>query len=286
MGNSAGYSGMAAEFSPRFGNSARFAAMDVGTGGCAADRRRMPELVNRPTLARSLRRPRCVVWRGRGCKPGGRARVRTLVEMLLDAAPHEHVMRRLGQACRLRLGWSTRWTQRIAVRLIGDLVEIRRTLNEHEREKHLRIQTAHRAALGGARHAVEIRATARPPKPAYSFVHNRSTAPRLWDPSSRFLRGFRPQADVPSQRPHRCWHFASESALAIESARRGSSWYSARAQPPLHQLRRARPSPPSPRAKPAAWQCDRGTRVEVQAIQTSIRLLVMKANASCMPDRA
>ena len=63
-----------------------------------------------------------------------------LVEQLLDAAPQEHVMRRLGQALSRTTRLVNTLEQRVAVRLVADLAEIRRTLSEREREEHLRIK--------------------------------------------------------------------------------------------------------------------------------------------------
>jgi vacuolar-type H+-ATPase subunit D/Vma8 len=63
-----------------------------------------------------------------------------LVEQLLDAAPREHMMRRLGQALSRTTRLVNTLEQRVAVRLIADLAEIRRTLSEREREEHLRIK--------------------------------------------------------------------------------------------------------------------------------------------------
>jgi vacuolar-type H+-ATPase subunit D/Vma8 len=58
----------------------------------------------------------------------------------LDAAPQEHAMRRLGHALSRTTRLVNTLEQRIAVRLVADLVAIRRTLNEREREEHLRIK--------------------------------------------------------------------------------------------------------------------------------------------------
>jgi vacuolar-type H+-ATPase subunit D/Vma8 len=63
-----------------------------------------------------------------------------LVEQVLDAAPQEHMMRRLGQALLRTTRLVNTLEQRVAVRLMTDLAEIRRTLSEREREEHLRIK--------------------------------------------------------------------------------------------------------------------------------------------------
>jgi vacuolar-type H+-ATPase subunit D/Vma8 len=63
-----------------------------------------------------------------------------LVEQLLDAAPQEHAMRRLGQALAQTTRLVNTLEQRVAVRLAADLAGIRRTLAEREREEHQRIK--------------------------------------------------------------------------------------------------------------------------------------------------
>jgi vacuolar-type H+-ATPase subunit D/Vma8 len=113
---------------------------------------RTVELVNRPALVRS--------FAARGILPGpGEAAVgdatrdfETLAEQLLDAAPREHVMRRLGQALSRTTRLVNTLEQRVATGLVADLAEIRRTLSEREREEHLRIKRliARRHAAAGA----------------------------------------------------------------------------------------------------------------------------------------
>jgi V/A-type H+-transporting ATPase subunit D len=63
-----------------------------------------------------------------------------LVEQLVDAAPREHVMRRLGQALSRTTRLVNTLEQRVAVQLEHDLATIRRTLDEREREEHLRLK--------------------------------------------------------------------------------------------------------------------------------------------------
>lgn len=59
-----------------------------------------------------------------------------LVEALLDAAPQEHVMRRLGQALARTTRLVNTLEQRVSVKMAKDLATIRRTLEEREREEH------------------------------------------------------------------------------------------------------------------------------------------------------
>lgn len=63
-----------------------------------------------------------------------------LAEGLLEAAPAEHVMRRLGQALARTTRLVNTLEQRVAVQLSRDLTSIRRTLEEREREEHLRLK--------------------------------------------------------------------------------------------------------------------------------------------------
>jgi vacuolar-type H+-ATPase subunit D/Vma8 len=98
------------------------------------------ELLNRPTLVRSLAARSVLPGPGEGATQDAAREFETLVEQLLDAAPQEHAMRRLGHALSRTTRLVNTLEQRIAVRLVADLVAIRRTLNEREREEHLRIK--------------------------------------------------------------------------------------------------------------------------------------------------
>jgi vacuolar-type H+-ATPase subunit D/Vma8 len=77
---------------------------------------------------------------------------------VLDAAPKEHAMRRLGQALAHTTRLVNTLEQRVAVSLAADLAEIRRALSEREREEHLQIKhlikrrREQRAAVYGDRH--------------------------------------------------------------------------------------------------------------------------------------
>jgi H(+)-transporting ATP synthase subunit D len=63
-----------------------------------------------------------------------------LLEQLLEAAPQEHVMRRLGQALARTTRLVNTLEQRVSVQLRRDLSSIRRTLEEREREEHVRLK--------------------------------------------------------------------------------------------------------------------------------------------------
>jgi V/A-type H+-transporting ATPase subunit D len=101
---------------------------------------RAMELLNRPTLVRSLAARSVLPGPGEGATQDAAREFESLVEQLLDAAPQEHAMRRLGHALSRTTRLVNTLEQRIAVRLVADLVAIRRTLNEREREEHLRIK--------------------------------------------------------------------------------------------------------------------------------------------------
>ena len=75
-----------------------------------------------------------------------------LLERVLDGAPQEQAVRRLGQALSRTTRLVNTLEQRVGVRLVADLAEIRQTLSEREREEHLRIKRliARRRARPGA----------------------------------------------------------------------------------------------------------------------------------------
>ena len=70
---------------------------------------RAMELLNRPTLVRSLAARSVLPGPGEGATQDAAREFETLVEQLLDAAPQEHAMRRRATLCRGRPGWSTPW---------------------------------------------------------------------------------------------------------------------------------------------------------------------------------
>ena len=97
-------------------------------------------IVRRPALARTLG--------ARGTAPGstGPAAVRAatefehLIELLLDAAPREMLIRRLGEALSQTSRQVNTLEQRLGPELHAQRTGIRRTLDEREREEHLRLQ--------------------------------------------------------------------------------------------------------------------------------------------------
>ncbi len=63
-----------------------------------------------------------------------------LVELLLEQAPKELAMRRLGQALARASRLVNTLEQRVAVDVRAELSTVRRTLDEREREEHLRLK--------------------------------------------------------------------------------------------------------------------------------------------------
>jgi H(+)-transporting ATP synthase subunit D len=98
------------------------------------------QLTNRPVLVRSLAARGVHPGRGESAAPDAARQFESLVELLIDAAPREHAMRRLGHALSQTTRLVNTLEQRVAVRLAADLAEIRRTLSEREREEHHRIK--------------------------------------------------------------------------------------------------------------------------------------------------
>lgn len=111
---------------------------------------RAVDLKRRPPLVRSL------AARGGSSGPGdaapqlAAAELERLLEQLLDEAPREHLMRRLGQVLSRATRLVNTLEQRVTVQLTRDLAHMRRTLDEREREEHLRLK---RIVQGRARGA-------------------------------------------------------------------------------------------------------------------------------------
>ncbi|HEX2451788.1 MAG TPA: V-type ATP synthase subunit D [Gemmatimonadales bacterium] len=97
------------------------------------------EIVRRPPLQRSLS--------GRGASPAWTApsaqvtatAFETLTELLLDAAGREALLRRLGDALARTSRQVNTLERRLDPALRGQLTAVRRTLDEREREEHLRL---------------------------------------------------------------------------------------------------------------------------------------------------
>jgi H(+)-transporting ATP synthase subunit D len=101
---------------------------------------RAAALEHRPSLVRSVAARGILPAAGEAAGPAAAREFERLIEQLLDAAPREHAMRRLG----LELSRTTRLVntleQRVAVRLANEVTGMRRTLGEREREEHVRVK--------------------------------------------------------------------------------------------------------------------------------------------------
>jgi V/A-type H+-transporting ATPase subunit D len=97
-------------------------------------------VLSRPTLARTLP--------ARGTAPGptgpaaatAAARFEALVELLLEAAPREMLLRRLGEALSQTSRQVNTLEQRLAPGLEGQMSRVRGALDEREREERLRLR--------------------------------------------------------------------------------------------------------------------------------------------------
>ena len=95
----------------------------------------------RPPLARTLG--------ARGTAPAGTgpaaiqaaAEFEKLAELLLDAAPREMLLQRLGQALSQTSRQVHSLEHRLSPRLRRDIARVRQVLDEREREERLRLQT-------------------------------------------------------------------------------------------------------------------------------------------------
>lgn len=108
------------------------------------------ELASKPSLVRSI------AARGNASGPGDAApavaaeQFERLLELLLDVAPEDAFMRRIGQALSHATRLVNTLEQRVAPSLTRNLAVMRRTLDEREREEHLRLKrrTRARASIG------------------------------------------------------------------------------------------------------------------------------------------
>jgi V/A-type H+-transporting ATPase subunit D len=117
---------------------------------------KMVALARRPSLVRSIAARGVLAGSGEAASQEAARNFEVLLEQLLDAAPQEDVLRRLGRALARTTRLVNTLEQRVSVRLRAELAGIRRTLDEREREEHLRIKhltvrrrAAHRRDNGG-----------------------------------------------------------------------------------------------------------------------------------------
>ena len=101
---------------------------------------RAAELVDRPTLVRSLAARGVLPGPGEASSHEAARAFEALLEQVLDVAAKEHAMRRLGQALSQTTRLVNTLEQKVAVTLAADVAQIQGALSEREREEHLRIK--------------------------------------------------------------------------------------------------------------------------------------------------
>lgn len=98
------------------------------------------DLEHPPSLVRSLAARGAVAGPGDTAASNAAREFERLLEQLLVAAPEELFMRRLGQALSHATRLVNTLEQRVAASLSHDLAQMRRTLEEREREEHVRLK--------------------------------------------------------------------------------------------------------------------------------------------------
>lgn len=98
------------------------------------------DLASKPSVVRSVAARGSPAGPGDAASTGAAEQFERLVERLLQAAPEELFLRRLGQALSHTTRLVNTLEQRVAVSLNRDLTSMRRTLEEREREEHLRLK--------------------------------------------------------------------------------------------------------------------------------------------------
>lgn len=101
---------------------------------------RATALTHRPSLVRSLAARGVAPGEGDAAAQTAAGELERLLEQLIEHAPAEHLMRRLGQALARATRLVNTLEQRVSVSLSKELSTLRRTLDEREREEHLRLQ--------------------------------------------------------------------------------------------------------------------------------------------------
>jgi V/A-type H+/Na+-transporting ATPase subunit D len=79
---------------------------------------------------------------------GRRPSFERLTELLLDAAPREMLIRRLGEALAQTSRQVNTLERRVAPGIRRDIATVRRVLEERERDEHLRLKRLRRASSG------------------------------------------------------------------------------------------------------------------------------------------
>jgi V/A-type H+-transporting ATPase subunit D len=98
------------------------------------------ELASPPRVVRSVAARGSPSGPGDAAPAGATEQFERLIELLLEAAPEELFLRRLGQALSHTTRLVNTLEQRVAVSMDRDLAAMRRTLEEREREEHLRLK--------------------------------------------------------------------------------------------------------------------------------------------------
>jgi len=101
---------------------------------------KVPALVEPVRVVRTLTDRGVRPGAGEATSPAAAHSMEVLIERLLEAAPQEHLMRRLGQSLARTTRLVNTLEQRVATALDSDVTAIARTLDEREREEQRRIK--------------------------------------------------------------------------------------------------------------------------------------------------
>lgn len=110
------------------------------------------ELAGRPPIVRSMSARGVAAAPDEAAGQDAAFEFERLAELLVDAAPEEHAMRRLGQALTRTTRLVNTLEQRVAVSLSAGLSLMQRTLDERELEERLRTTRARAATTRGGAH--------------------------------------------------------------------------------------------------------------------------------------
>lgn len=114
--------------------------LDVGVSTSELWGLHIVQLTERPPIVRSLAARGVVTAPVDAASQDAARAFELLLERLLDAAPQEHLMRRLGEALARTTRLVNTLERRVAVQLAADLAAMQLTLAEREREEHVRIK--------------------------------------------------------------------------------------------------------------------------------------------------
>jgi H(+)-transporting ATP synthase subunit D len=106
------------------------------------------EILDRPPVRRTLQARGVAPPGASGAADEAATAFEELAELLLDAANREALLRRLGEALARTSRQVNTLERRLGPALRADLGAIRRTLDEREREEHLRLERLLRARQG------------------------------------------------------------------------------------------------------------------------------------------